>query len=379
MKPIKIIQKLNESVNDTFDRFAKDLETALLDAGYQIDSQYGGKNYSNEDGMVYYTVKKGNAGIQIDLYQGGHNISDFENDTIGIGGDNGCEKIVYPRVQSNWDYDNATPIEHKMEVGEEVYAIFKDISKTTIPEVVNIVKEAFDKAGTDFESQLESVFDSVKKDESGGYEINNSGIGIDNECLDDNGKAVEGFSIYSVKSTLLFPNVEGSSSFDIQAPRYIRDKNGVEYGDYIAFEGPVDINKIKSVFDEINSKKKEIDPSKRDANGYATIIESNLKEDEAYDVAGFDKETELNKLHENDLYVYSDANSYEKEEAEANMHNFESEAPELTFKLRLDDKLWFIDFIGKYDDIKDYLSNKLDWYDDDFIDSHNLITPYKED
>ena len=140
MKPINIIKRLNESVDDSFDRFTKDLETALLDAGYKVDTNY-------DDGMVYMLVKRGDAGITVDLYTGGNNISDFEVDTIGIGGDNECEQVVSPVAVNGWDQETGDPRGGVAPAGEEVYSIFKDISKVDTDEVVSIINKSFQKAG----------------------------------------------------------------------------------------------------------------------------------------------------------------------------------------------------------------------------------------
>lgn len=146
MKPINIIKRLNEAaIDDSFDRFTKDLETGLRDAGYKVETKFGGSNYENEDGMAYITVSYGEYEQQIDLYKGGNNISDFEEDTIGIGGDT-VGKTVLPSVRDGWDWDDANPSSvGKLKTGDEVYVIFKPIKETSVKEVVEIVDDSFKK------------------------------------------------------------------------------------------------------------------------------------------------------------------------------------------------------------------------------------------
>ena len=146
---------------------------------------------------------------------------------------------------------------------------------------IKVIKK-LNESSNNFEEQLRSVFHNLKNEPIyGGYEINNSGICISDACIDADGEYVEGFSFYSNPAKhIVFPDVESSTSFDIQAPRFLKDKSGVDYGDSIGFEGSFDINKVKEVFNELNSKKKEYEPAH--GGNYATILESAELDKEKY-------------------------------------------------------------------------------------------------
>ena len=77
------------------------------------------------------------------------------------------------------------------------------------------------------------------------------------------------------------------------------------------------------------------------------------------------------------LYVFHDVKSDNREDAASWIHNFRSEAPKLDFKLSqpYPNELWSVDFIGKKQDIEDYLI-KLGYYTKDEIDKYKCIEPY---
>ena len=149
-----ILRNLNES--EGLDRFAKDLETALIDSGYKVKTS----------DYTYFGVSSGGAEMTLTIYEGGSNSSDFEKDTIGLGGDNDSEQIVLPIYpDSSWDYETGTP-SGAPEVGSETYAIFKQIDKTSINEVVDVINSSFKAAlntGELGESDDIKVIDSDKK------------------------------------------------------------------------------------------------------------------------------------------------------------------------------------------------------------------------
>ena len=87
------------------------------------------------------------------------------------------------------------------------------------------------------------------------------------------------------------------------------------------------------------------------------------------------------KIEEADegLYVFHDVKSDNREDAASWIHNFQDEAPKLKFKLSqpYPDKMWSVDFIGKKQDIEDYLI-KLGYYTKDEIDKYKCIEPLNE-
>ena len=78
-----------------------------------------------------------------------------------------------------------------------------------------------------------------------------------------------------------------------------------------------------------------------------------------------------------ELFIYSDANSENEQDAKANLSMFQQEAPNLKFKLRKDDNIYFIDFIGAKENIIDYLT-KLGWYNKDEIENLDIIKPLEK-
>lgn len=85
------------------------------------------------------------------------------------------------------------------------------------------------------------------------------------------------------------------------------------------------------------------------------------------------------KIEEADegLYIYSNAESEDKSDAVSMIDaQYSSEAPNLKFKVHREGPMWFVDFIGTKEDIKNYLV-KLDWYTPEEIEKNQLIKPYK--
>ena len=130
-----------------------------------------------------------------------------------------------------------------------------------------------------FEDKLKNIFSSVTPEEEyGGYIINDSDICIHDGAMDSNGDIVEGVYFYTLDSAnALIPDVQ-DGNLDIQAPDYIRDKDGVPYGDTLTFFGLFDEIDIQGIYNELCKKIKYYDPDNKDENGFATIIESKLQE-----------------------------------------------------------------------------------------------------
>ena len=125
--------------SEVIEDFCTSLISALEDAGFSVNTDYHEEN-------SYLEVTDGESGMGIDLYDRTDVNSPFEGkDTIGIGGDTGHPVTILPLYPDNsWDYEMGTPHNEQPEVGMEAYAIFKEISKTTVDEVVNIVRNSFD-------------------------------------------------------------------------------------------------------------------------------------------------------------------------------------------------------------------------------------------
>jgi len=76
------------------------------------------------------------------------------------------------------------------------------------------------------------------------------------------------------------------------------------------------------------------------------------------------------------LYIYSNAESEDRSDAISMLSTYTKEAPNIKFKVHTDGPMYFIDFIGTEEDIKNYLK-KLGWYTDEEIKKYDLIKPYK--
>lgn len=126
------------------------------------------------------------------------------------------------------------------------------------------------------------------------------------------------------------------------------------------------------------------------------VQDNNITKEEFDDVAkpykdGFDisfsyydyvpKHGKVEEADETDegLYVFHDVKSDNREDAASWIHNFQDEAPKLKFKLSqpYPDKMWSVDFIGKKQDIEDYII-KLGYYTKDEIDKYKCIEPLNE-
>lgn len=161
--------------------------------------------------------------------------------------------------------------------------------------------------------------------------------------------------------------------------------NGFDYG---VDSGTLGIVPIELVEDESGLQFGTIETSKTawldyndgifditlDNKSFSIITkEEDYEEDEYYEEDDYNDEDDLDESEETkELYVYSDANSHEKEEVEGNVYNYRQEAPELTFKIHKDGDMYFVDFIGSKEDIENYLK-KLGWYTDEELKNLELI------
>lgn len=76
------------------------------------------------------------------------------------------------------------------------------------------------------------------------------------------------------------------------------------------------------------------------------------------------------------LYIFSNAQSQEgRSDAESYIHNYKAEAPNLDFKVHREGDMWYVDFIGSEEDIRNYLI-KLGWFTPEEIDKYDLIKKY---
>ena len=105
-------------------------------------------------------------------------------------------------------------------------------------------------------------------------------------------------------------------------------------------------------------------------NGFKGVREVNYVEDL----------TEGVEEKENNIYIYSNAESYDESDARSMIDaQYAQEFPKLEFKIHKDDTgMYFVDFIGTYQDICDALIN-LGWYNEEEINrmtDDGLIKPY---
>jgi len=86
----------------------------------------------------------------------------------------------------------------------------------------------------------------------------------------------------------------------------------------------------------------------------------------------------LDEAEDNQLYVFSNAESEDMTDAISMINSiYKNEAPKLQFKMHSEGPMWFVDFIGSYQDICDYLI-KLGWYNEKEINdltNNKLIRP----
>lgn len=154
--------------------------------------------------------------------------------------------------------------------------------------------------------RLKRIFGDIQKDSNdpSGYIINNSPIAAYDFAIDENGEPVEGITFYTVEdSNVLFPRV-ASGNLEIQAPKFIKDKNGVEYGDSISFIGDFEDEDKRAFFDELLVKIKNYNPDDKDEEGYARIIESeDLDNQEVEDKAEEDINDTIEDDAENEEYA----------------------------------------------------------------------------
>ena len=130
-----------------------------------------------------------------------------------------------------------------------------------------------------------------------------------------------------------------------------------------------DINFVKDVIDLLETRLRNLDGVDEEYDTESLLAEFKEK------LSSLEKP--MNESEEQ-LYVYSNAESEDKTDAESMIEaQYKHEAPNLTFKMHTNGNMWFVDFIGKKEDIIKYLK-ELGWYDDEEIEEYDLIKPYKE-
>lgn len=145
----------DDILDDSVDRFAKDLETTLIDSDCRVDT----KDYR------YFGVSKGDAKMLLVIYEASDVNSPIEGkDSIGISSSDESDYDVSPIYpDDSWDYETGEPSGARPEVGKETYAIFKALDETSVQEVVNIVKEAFNRANKENGAFTESDNKELKE------------------------------------------------------------------------------------------------------------------------------------------------------------------------------------------------------------------------
>lgn len=78
-----------------------------------------------------------------------------------------------------------------------------------------------------------------------------------------------------------------------------------------------------------------------------------------------------------DKYIFSNAQSEDKSDADSWADVYSREAPNLDFKVSKRGNMYFVDFIGSKEDIINYIK-KLGWFNDDEIENYDLIKPLNE-
>lgn len=126
------------------------------------------------------------------------------------------------------------------------------------PDIVNEGKKVENVYSISFEEKLDGLFSEIEPEEEfGGYRINNTPLCISDGAVDDNGELVEGVCFYTT-SIYLIPSVRGGE-LNIRAPFTVKDENGVEYGDSLAFFGEFDDIDIVGIYDELRTEIKMVD------------------------------------------------------------------------------------------------------------------------
>lgn len=112
----------------------------------------------------------------------------------------------------------------------------------------------------DFKENIKSIFGNVKDEtHQGGLEIENSNICV-KRPVDEHGISLEtGIEFYTINDVFI-PKV-ANGYLDIPAPLFPIDKNGVEYGSSLSFYDDLSNDKIKSIYNDLYSKRAKLIPS----------------------------------------------------------------------------------------------------------------------
>lgn len=122
-----------------------------------------------------------------------------------------------------------------------------------------ILNEADSWSG-DFKENIKSIFGNVKEETTqGGLEIANSNICV-KRPVDEYGISLDkGIEFYTINDVFIPKVADGY--LDAPAPLLPTDNNGVEYGSSLSFYDDLSNDKIKSIFNELYSKRAKITQS----------------------------------------------------------------------------------------------------------------------
>lgn len=157
--------------------FGEDAETVNEFADY-IEDRLAGKGYETFvdklDDIINIGIKKDGKETLVALYSTSDNYG-FEDLTVGIGGDFDVEPIY----RKGWDAETATPKGNGV-IGQPVYAMFTELTNTSVEEIVEIIDEAF--AAND---GLTESIDSVHTE----YVITYDDMSIEDDYFEDKNEA----------------------------------------------------------------------------------------------------------------------------------------------------------------------------------------------
>lgn len=264
-EPVEESKKLTEDADDNYAEaytFAYQTAKAIRDRGYKVSVQ-------GEDNIIVMSVKQDNAEMNVSVYVGEEDGAyGFEENTVGLGGDTISDVTILPIYVNGWDYDSAAPRQIKINVGDEIWAIFKETANTTPREVANIVADSFGAA------YAKDGLKESKKVEEGKMTFNmefkkaESKIGegrkilndiLENEELDE---ATDGFIRDTIKKIcdveMDIMNFKDSEKITATESKKLEEKDTKqEYQDYCKDLG-LDCNKKSSINKFLNDYAKNL-------------------------------------------------------------------------------------------------------------------------
>ena len=178
--------------------------------------------------------------------------------------------------------------------------------------IIQKLNESADVCSDEFKERLRNIFGSNvsitdnTKSEFRGCVIGDTGICINDQDVSPDGQLVDGIVFFVEDYDALIPDIGKGGTLNIMAPRFIKSKNGTEYGDSYSFTGDLSDEEIKDICYELSSKIVHLKDGVRDDQGYGVIDEGADSSNKYHYITSANNPDEIGAEYEYNSYSNSE-------------------------------------------------------------------------